>query len=49
VITLGEELMKPTAGLYRNLLSMDVEESLRSYPVDGVVLSATATKQCRVC
>lgn len=32
VITLGEELMKPPAGLYRNLLSMDVEENLRAYP-----------------
>jgi dihydroxy-acid dehydratase len=44
VITLGEELMKPTAGLYRNLLSMDVEENLRSYPVDGVVLLGNCDK-----
>jgi dihydroxy-acid dehydratase len=44
VITLGEELMKPTAGLYRNLLSMDVEECLRSYPVDGVVLLGNCDK-----
>ncbi len=44
VITLGEELMKPTAGLYRNLLSMDVEESLRSYPIDGVVLLGNCDK-----
>jgi dihydroxy-acid dehydratase len=30
--------MKPTAMLYRNLMSMDVEESIRSYPLDAVVL-----------
>jgi dihydroxy-acid dehydratase len=44
VITLGEELMKPTAGLYRNLLSIDVEENLRSYPLDGVVLLGNCDK-----
>jgi dihydroxy-acid dehydratase len=44
VLTLGEELMKPTAGLYRNLLSMDVEETLRSYPIDGVVLLGNCDK-----
>lgn len=44
VITLGEELMKPTAGLYRNLLSMDVEENIRSYPLDGVVLLGNCDK-----
>lgn len=44
VITLAEELMKPTAGLYRNLLSMDVEENLRSYPIDGVVLLGNCDK-----
>ncbi|HTF30029.1 MAG TPA: dihydroxy-acid dehydratase [Flavitalea sp.] len=44
VITLGEELMKPTAALYRNLLSMDVEENLRSYPIDGVVLLGNCDK-----
>ncbi len=38
VMSLGETLMKPTAMLYRNLASMDVEESIRSNPVDGVVL-----------
>lgn len=37
-ISLGEELMKPSAMLYRNLLAMEVEETLRSYPIDGVVL-----------
>jgi L-arabonate dehydrase len=38
VLSLGESLMKPTTMLYRNLMSMDVEESIRSYPLDGVVL-----------
>ncbi len=37
-LPLGEELMKPSAMLYRNLLSMEVEEVLRSYPIDGVVM-----------
>ena len=44
VITLGEELMKPSAMLYRNLLSMDVEENLRAYPIDGVVLLGNCDK-----
>src|SRR4028118_732418 len=38
VMSLGETLMKPTAMLYRNLVSMDVEESTRANPLDGVVL-----------
>ena len=37
-ISLGENLMKPTSMLYRNLMSMDVEESIRSYPLDAIVL-----------
>ena len=37
-MSLGENLMKPSAMLYRNLMSMDVEESIRSNPLDGVVL-----------
>jgi dihydroxy-acid dehydratase len=37
-MSLGEQLMKPTAMLYRNLMSMDVEESIRAYPFDSVVL-----------
>lgn len=44
VMSLGEDLMKPSAMLYRNLLSMEVEEYLRSYPVDGVVLLANCDK-----
>lgn len=38
VMSLGETQMRPTAMLFRNLLSMDVEESLRGNPIDGVVL-----------
>ncbi|HVZ46661.1 MAG TPA: IlvD/Edd family dehydratase [Ramlibacter sp.] len=38
VMSLGEVLLRPTAMLYRNLASMDVEESIRGNPVDGVVL-----------
>ena len=38
VMSLGETLLRPTAMLYRNLASMDVEESIRGNPIDGVVL-----------
>ena len=38
VISLGETQMRPTAMLFRNLLSMDVEECMRGNPIDGVVL-----------
>ncbi|ESS14431.1 MAG: IlvD/Edd family dehydratase [Burkholderiaceae bacterium] len=38
VMSLGETLLRPTAMLYRNLASMDVEESLRGNPIDGTVL-----------
>lgn len=38
VTSLGETQMRPTAMLFRNLLSMDVEESIRGNPIDGVVL-----------
>lgn len=37
-MSLGENLMKPTAMLYRNLVAMEVEESIRAYPFDAVVL-----------
>src|SRR5207249_8148064 len=37
-ISLGEALMKPTAMMFRNLMSMDVEECIRANPLDGVVL-----------
>lgn len=38
VTSLGETIMKPTTMLFRNLASMDVEESIRANPLDGVVL-----------
>lgn len=38
VMSLGETLIRPTAMLYRNLASMDTEESIRANPLDGVVL-----------
>ena len=38
VMSLGESNMRPTAMLYRNLAAMDVEESIRANPLDGVVL-----------
>jgi len=38
VMSLGDTLLRPTAMLYRNLASMDVEESIRANPLDGVVL-----------
>ena len=37
-MSLGETQMRPTAMLFRNLLSMEVEESIRANPIDGVVL-----------
>ena len=38
VMSLGETLMRPTTMLFRNLASMDTEESIRANPIDGVVL-----------
>jgi len=38
VMSLGETIMKPTTMLWRNLASMDVEETIRANPIDGVVL-----------
>jgi L-arabonate dehydrase len=38
VTSLGETIMKPTSMLFRNLASMDTEESIRANPIDGVVL-----------
>ncbi|MGH3070497.1 MAG: dihydroxy-acid dehydratase, partial [Streptosporangiaceae bacterium] len=43
-IPLGEDLMKPSAMLYRNLLSIEIEEIIRSYPLDGIVLLAGCDK-----
>lgn len=44
VATLSETFQKPTPMLYRNLLSMETEEILRSYPVDGAVLMGGCDK-----
>jgi dihydroxy-acid dehydratase len=44
VMTLGETFMKPSTLLYRNLLAMEAEEALRSYPADGVVLMGGCDK-----
>jgi L-arabonate dehydrase len=38
VMSLGETVIRPTSMLFRNLVSMDVEESIRGNPIDGVVL-----------
>ncbi len=43
-MSLGEDLMKPTAMLYRNLLAIEIEEMLRANPLDGVVLLANCDK-----
>src|SRR5262249_6881130 len=44
VMSLGEDTMRPTTMLFRNLLSMDVEESIRGNPLDGIVLLAGCDK-----
>src|SRR6267143_426195 len=44
VMSLGETLMRPTTMLFRNLVSMDVEESIRANPIDGVILLAGCDK-----
>lgn len=44
VMSLGETLMKPTTMLYRNLASMDAEESIRGNPLDGIVLMGGCDK-----
>ena len=43
-ISLGEDLMKPSAMLYRNLLAIEIEEIIRSNPLDGIVLLAGCDK-----
>ena len=43
-MSLGEVMVKPTTMLYRNFLAMEVEELLRSLPIDGVVLLAGCDK-----
>ena len=44
VMSLSEDLMKPTAMLYRNLLAIEVEETLRSQPLDGIVALGNCDK-----
>lgn len=44
VMSLGEPLMRPTTMMFRNLVSMDVEETIRANPIDGVVLLAGCDK-----
>ncbi len=43
-MSLGETLVRPTAMLYRNLMAMEVEEAIRSNPLDAVVLLAGCDK-----
>jgi dihydroxy-acid dehydratase len=43
-VSLGENLIKPSALLYRNLLAMEVEEMVRAYPADGIVLMGGCDK-----
>ena len=43
-MSLGETQIRPTAMLFRNLMSMDVEESIRGYAMDGVVLLGSCDK-----
>jgi dihydroxy-acid dehydratase len=49
VMSLGEPLMRPTAMLFRNLASMDVEETIRANPVDGVILLVGCDKTTPAC
>lgn len=43
-ISLGEDLMKPTAMLYRNLLSIEIEEMVRAHPLDALILTGSCDK-----
>jgi dihydroxy-acid dehydratase len=43
-ISLGEDLMKPSAMLYRNLLAIEIEEMIRANPLDGIVILANCDK-----
>ena len=44
VMSLGETLMRPTTMMFRNLASMDAEESIRANPMDGMILLAGCDK-----
>ena len=43
-MSLGEQLMKPSAMMFRNLLAMETEESLRAYPIDAAVVMGGCDK-----
>jgi dihydroxy-acid dehydratase len=45
-MSLSEPFQKPTTMLYRNMLAMETEELLRSYPADGAVLMGGCDKTC---
>jgi L-arabonate dehydrase len=49
VMSLGETIMRPTTMLFRNLASMDVEESIRANPLDGIVLMVGCDKTTPSC
>jgi dihydroxy-acid dehydratase len=49
VMSLGESNLRPTAMLFRNLAAMDVEESIRGNPIDGVVLLVGCDKTTPAC
>lgn len=44
VMSLGEDLVKPSAMLYRNLVAMELEEQVRAHPLDAVVYLANCDK-----
>lgn len=44
VMSVGEQLIKPTSMMFRNFLAMEVEEMLRAFPVDGAVLMGGCDK-----
>lgn len=44
VMSLDEQFLKPTSMLYRNLLAMEAEETIRAHPIDGVVLMGGCDK-----
>lgn len=48
-MSLGESLMRPTTMLYRNLASMEIEETIRANPLDGVVLLTGCDKTTPAC
>lgn len=43
-MSLGAELLKPADMLYRNLVSMEIEETIRGYPIDGIILLCNCDK-----